>query len=250
MSVWPEAGHLQLAGEGPEPRAAPLLREGDGSPRDAPSSGDAPRDRWSISKGWAVRGTSRSSLPSGRGAIRRRACFRALFAGAFGCRRTRPPVTLEHRCQPFGAERWVATDSSESGRDEAGDRAPSGETDRLRGASLGISPGVRTGSFGIRPGAAEVDLRDDRRQATDPGLPFGATGRTGCVAVFGLPASRTGGPPSFGMAPASALSEPDKPRSCLPRHSRVVADAATAWNRLGGTTGPDGRVGASCAADI
>jgi hypothetical protein len=201
-------------------------------------------------KRWAVGGTSNSSSPSGGGANRRRACFRALFAGAFGHQRARPPVTLEHRCRPFGAERWVATDSSESGRDEAGDRAPSGETGRLRGAPSGLprrQDRILRDPSQARPrstfGTTDAD-------ATDPGLSFGATGRTGSAAVFGLPASWTGGRPSFGMVPASGLSEPDKPRSCLPHHSRVEADAATAWNRPGGTTCPDGRVGASCAADI
>jgi hypothetical protein len=95
-------------------------------------------ERGSIPKGWAIRGASTSHRFRAVLRIDERACFRAQFAGAFGRRRTGPPVTLEHRCRPFGAERWVATDSSESGRDEAGDRAPSGETDRLRGAPSGF----------------------------------------------------------------------------------------------------------------
>ena len=167
-ACWREAGATSRA---------PLLREGDGSPRDAPSSGDARGVRWSTER-WAVGGTSSSSSPSGGGANRRRACFRALFAGAFGHQRVGPPVTLEHRCRPFGAERWVATDSSESGRDEAGDRAPSGETDRLRGAPSGL------------PRRPDRILRDPSQAR--PRSTFGTTDAKRPILV--CPSGRLGGP--------------------------------------------------------
>lgn len=117
-----------------------------------------------------------------------------------------------------------------------------------RGDSLGISSASGSSPPGFdraRPGRPS----GRPRPSTDPGLPFGATGRGGCAAVFGLQASRTGGSVLRDGA-SIGLSEPDKPRTCLPRHSRVAADTRTAWNRRGGTTSPGGVVGALCAADI
>jgi hypothetical protein len=108
----------------------------------------------------------------------------------------------------------------------AGDRAPSGETDRRRGmlprdpppafataALRGFTPRVTTqrgrrAPFGVRvvePGRSRLALT-------------GGCGWTGSAAVFGLPADRPRGTgPSGRVQNASVLPEPDKPRT-LPHH--------------------------------
>jgi hypothetical protein len=143
-----------------------------------------------------------------------------------------PPVMLEHRCLPFGARHWVATDSSESGRDVP-------ETDHLRvtrNRSRGLPRdllGVRFGSFGMRarrgngrPGLSQTC--DDRRQSTDPGRLRGgwAERMRGSLRAASEP-SRRG--LSFGTAPASASRS---------QTSRELAYRATlGWRRTPGRLG-------------
>jgi hypothetical protein len=90
--------------------------------------------------------------------------FRARFAVAFGRLWNAASGTRSNTSVgPSGLPHWVATDSSEYGRDLP-------ETEHLRvkrtgtGDSLGIFPGVSPNSSGFGLDAADVALRDDRRR--------------------------------------------------------------------------------------
>jgi hypothetical protein len=127
MSIWPEAGRvLQLAEVRDRSHESLLhLRVRNGSPRGAAPSGGAARGSTE-----AARQGSRSvsgalirtavwrggNTSSGRGS---ESAVGVNRASPRGCLRVHasmePPTTLDHRCRLFGAEHWVATDSSEQG---------------------------------------------------------------------------------------------------------------------------------------
>lgn len=222
MSVWPEAGSLQLAGDVPEPRGrifgcgfactqSPFggsARGFDAMPFGAPrTSGASTTHAFASAKG--VREVGVESRAPGR--------------GAFGClgwtRRLGPPVPVRELARR--AVRRAVMRSSE--RDAvAGDRAPSGETDRRWGTSSAAPQ--RCGAIPRVLHRCPSILRDTMRRVAAllgfvrgagrrlrpiPSLPPGCGGRTGSVAVFGLPASRTGARRPSGRMQASATSEPD-----------------------------------------
>jgi len=120
---------------------------------------------------------------------------------------------LDHWCQPFGARHWVTSLLFGAARDCAGNRSPSGDTDRHGGPTpRGFSTGAKREPFGVQRGAGRgASFGTRQSHETDPGrLLREATGRIGSAAAFGLPADRTGGRPTFGSVPSSAFSEPDE----------------------------------------
>lgn len=157
--------------------------------------------------------------------------LRASVSGASGHART--PVPALRGCA-LGRDRlfgvWARC---------TGNRAPSGETEPVEGTPSGSprrpvrilrdpSP-ARQG----RPGLSQTC--DDRRQSTDPVALRGgwAERKRGSLRAASEPDRRAA---ILRDDTSIGLSEPDKPRTCLPRHSRVAADARTVWNRRGGTT--------------
>jgi hypothetical protein len=155
--------HLQLAGAwGRSHEPLSRLRVGGGSPRGAASSGAAARGSWGHSSGCLTAGDASALIPplSGGGTD--------ADEGVDSCRVTRVPsgangdaasgFMLDHRCQPSGAERWVAT--TLRGRRDV----PETEHLRVRRAGYGGFPrdlSRRPDGLRVIPGAAQVDLRDD-----------------------------------------------------------------------------------------
>jgi hypothetical protein len=95
----------------------------------------------------------------------------------------------------------------------AGNRTPSGETDRHGGPTpRGSSTGAKREPLGVQRGAGRgASFGMHQSHETDPGrLLREPTGRIGSAATFGLSAGRTGGRPTFGSVPTSAHSEPDE----------------------------------------
>lgn len=170
MSVWPEAGPLPFPGEmRPEPPSrafgcdSPCLPSGKRGPHTSFGRG-----RVAHRRGHAF-GRDQASVSSQSATTSR------LRTGCVWA------ASSNHRCQPSGAERWVA-DALRSERDGAGDRAPSGETDRRGGSPSGTSIDAE-----VPPSGRTDALRPI------PVLPSGKAGRTGSEAVFGLPATGPAG---------------------------------------------------------
>lgn len=173
IPVRPVSVERCLSGPRPDPSPAcwswgrshePLsrLRMGGGSPRGAASSGAAARGSWGHPSGCLTASgasTSTHRLRAGRAEA---------DEGVKPCRVLRVPsgdhsdgasdFMLDHRCQPSGAERWVAT--TLRGRRDV----PETEHLRVRRAGYGGFPrdlSRRPDGLRVIPGAAWVDLRDD-----------------------------------------------------------------------------------------
>jgi hypothetical protein len=164
MSVWTEAGHTSsLLGRGAGVTSrSPVFGWGVVRRAAQPLRGPRREVRGDTLRGASPRVTRRLSSHRFRAAGRTptRVWIRA---ASRGCLRVpngdaASGFMLDHRCQPSGAERWVAT--TLRGRRDV----PETEHLRVRRAGYGGFPrdlSRRPDGLRVIPGAAQVDLRDD-----------------------------------------------------------------------------------------